>query len=207
MSPDRWRQLMGHWGASGDDAEFEKLVAAYSESHRHYHSTQHITSCLNQFDEVADQAQYPKEVEAALWYHDAIYKTRSSTNERDSAHWASRYLESIGASPDQCHRVHRHILATKHTGEPLTGDTAIVVDVDVSILGAEPATYSVYQEAIRKEYRWVPEFLYRRKRIEILQAFLGRATLYETESFRHRYEEQARENLRREIEELRSHGQ
>ena len=194
---------MSKWGAPNSDSEFDGLRSAYSEPHRHYHTEHHIDACLAQFDEVTDLARAPEEVEAALWYHDAVYKTASSTNELDSADWAVRFLRSIGASEDQCQRVHQHIMATKHTGESLVGDTAIVVDIDVSILGSRPDEYDVYELAIRKEYRWVPWPIFRRKRIEILESFLERGELYETEYFRSRYEAQARSNLQRAISQLR----
>jgi len=193
---------MTQWGAPPSDAVYEKLTAAYSESHRHYHTGSHIADCLSQFDEVADLAHHPEEVELAIWFHDAIYKPTSSTNEHDSAQWAVNFLKSFGSSTDQCERIYNYIMATKHSGDALSGDSALVVDIDVSILGRDPKEYDIYEAAIRKEYRWVPGLIYRRKRIEILQSFLNREALYETEHFRSEYEEQARLNLQRAISSL-----
>jgi predicted metal-dependent HD superfamily phosphohydrolase len=139
----------------------------------------------------------------ALWFHDAIYKPTSSTNERDSADWAVRFLASVGVPNDKRERVCGYIIATKHTGEELRGDASIVVDIDVSILGRDSGEYDVYEAAIRKEYHWVPWLIYRRKRIEILESFLNRETLYGSEHFRSRYEQQARKNLQRAIDRLR----
>lgn len=204
MTPARWHQLMSQWRAPESDAEFRKLRSAYSEPHRHYHTNRHIDDCLAQLDEVSHLAHAPEEIEAALWFHDAIYKPTSSTNELDSADWASQFLTSVGGSDQKCARVHRHIMATRHTGESLSGDMAIVVDIDVSVLGRNPDVYDQYEKAIRKEYRWVPGPIFRRKRIEVLESFLKRQVLYDTEYFRSRYEEQARSNLRRAIMELQS---
>ena len=86
----------------------------------------------------------------------------------------------------------------------LSGDTAVVVDVDLSILGREPAEYDIYERAIREEYKWVPGPIYRRKRAEILESFLARPAIYETRHFVDAYEQSARENLRRAIETLRA---
>ena len=203
MTPKRWQQLMDRWRAPESTPVLDELTSAYCEPHRHYHTGRHIDDCLSQLDQAAVPLRSPEEVELALWFHDAVYKTTSSTNELDSAEWAIRFLESIGAAAEQCARVHGHIMATSDTGERLSGDTAVVVDVDVSILGRDPAEYDIYEAAIRKEYRWVPGPLYRRKRIQILESFLSRKALYETEYFRERYEERARANLRRAIAQLR----
>jgi predicted metal-dependent HD superfamily phosphohydrolase len=203
MTPERWNQLMGRWHAPQSDAEFSKLKAAYSEAHRHYHTEQHIDECLAQLDEVLELVRVPEEVELALWYHDAIYLPRSSTNELDSADLASNFLRSVGAPEDRCDRVYKYILATQHIGEALSGDAAFVVDIDVSILGRGPEEYDVYEQAIRKEYRWVPGLIYRRKRIAVLESFPNRPALYGSAYLRDRYEQQARENLQRAIASLR----
>ena len=52
---------------------------------------------------------------------------------------------------------------------------------------------------VRAEYRWVPGWLYRRKRKEVLAGFLARPAIYGTERFRARLEGRARENLRRAV--------
>lgn len=194
---------MARWHGPESDPEFFKLKSAYSEPHRYYHTEHHIDDCLARLDAVRELVQVPEEVELALWFHDAIYKPTSSTNELDSADWAASFLRSIGAPEERCERLHGYILATKHTGETLSGDAALVVDIDVSILGRDPDEYDVYEQAIRKEYRWVPAPVYRRKRIEILESFLDRPALYGSAYFRDRYEQQARGNLQRAIRMLR----
>jgi predicted metal-dependent HD superfamily phosphohydrolase len=194
---------MHQWRSPPNDDVYSKLLAAYSESHRHYHTAHHIDDCLARFDEASSIASMPKEVEIALWFHDAIYRPISSTNELRSADWAVSFLQSIGATDDECDRVHRYVLVTKHAAESVAGDAALVVDIDLSILGRGPDLYDDFERAIREEYKWVPGRIYRRKRIEILRSILDRSAVYETEHFRTRYERQARENLHRAIHSLR----
>ncbi|MBP7962586.1 MAG: hypothetical protein KBG20_06780 [Caldilineaceae bacterium] len=76
------------------------------------------------------------------------------------------------------------------------------MDIDLSILGSDPADYDRYEAAIRQEYAWVPGFLFRRKRKAILQSFLDRPRLYATVFFRERLETQAHINLARAIAQL-----
>jgi predicted metal-dependent HD superfamily phosphohydrolase len=203
MDSARWRQLMGQWGADGNDDVYSRLLSAYSEPHRQYHTVQHIDDCLAQFDEAASLANALEEVEVALWFHDAVYQPTSSSNELKSAEWAASFLRSIGVAADRCHRVHRYILATKHGEDPLSGDAALVVDIDLSILGRDSRDFEVYERAIRKEYKWVPGPIYRRKRAEILRSFLDRPAIFATDRFREQYESQARENLEWAIQRLR----
>ena len=55
--------------------------------------------------------------------------------------------------------------------------------------------FAEYDAQVRAEYRWVPGWLYRRKRREVLAGFLARPAIYGTERFRERFEGRARENL------------
>jgi len=203
MSPARWRRLMKLWRAPESEDVYSQLLAAYAEPHRHYHTVDHIDDCLTQLDEATSIVHELREVELALWFHDAVYKPLSSKNESQSAEWAQSFLRSIGAADRGGDRVVQYILATKHQAEPPAGDGALVVDIDLSILGRHPETYGRYEQAIREEYKWVPGPVYRRKRAEILESLLSRATIYCTSPFRDRYEERARDNLRGAIRQLR----
>ena len=202
MDIERWRLLMRKLGADENLATHEKLTAAYSEPHRHYHTGEHIVDCLDRLGEAQTEARSSEEVELALWFHDAIYKPTSSRNELESAEWASEFLQQTGASQRRCQRVYDHILATKHDAEPPDADARLLVDIDLSILGRDETFYDRFEENVRKEYRWVPWPLYRRKRRQILASFLSRASIYSTAHFRDRYEHAARRNLDRAISAL-----
>ena len=199
MTTVRWQSLMKILGVAENATVFEALQAAYSENHRHYHTTQHIDDCLRQFDSVAPLAMQPAELELALWFHDAIYDPMGAQNEEKSARWACEFLASNGAQTDRIERVKQLILATRHQSTPNDPDAQLLVDIDLSILGANERDYERFETNVRKEYRWVPGFLFRKKRAEILQSFLDRSHIYQTEPFRSRYENQARVNLARAV--------
>jgi predicted metal-dependent HD superfamily phosphohydrolase len=202
MTPQRWSSLMQGLGTGSHVDTYERLVAAYGESHRHYHTGDHIAACLVELDDARDLATFPAEVEVALWFHDAIYKTTASDNEARSAAWAAGFLVSAEVAPPVRERVHDHIMATRHDVRPAAGDSALVVDIDLSILGEDPASYRDFERKLREEYQWVPMPLYRRKRREILQSFLDRESIYTTPPFRDRYEAQARMNVREAVDQL-----
>jgi predicted metal-dependent HD superfamily phosphohydrolase len=181
---------------------FHQVHAAYSEPHRHYHTVAHIDACLRELDSFRSLARSASEVEAALWFHDVIYVPEASDNETRSAELAARFLASAGLRPEACGRVHGHVLATTHDKEPADSDSALAADVDLSILGKEPAAYARFERQVRREYRAVPPLQYRRKRREVLRSFLERKSIYWTAEFRERYEARARLNIERAIARL-----
>ena len=163
------------------------LKARYAEPHRRYHTLEHIEHCLREFD--PRQAREPEAVELAIWFHDAVYDTRRSDNEERSAAWLLELMP-------EAKRAAELILATKHH-RASTPDEALLVDVDLAILGQSKERFDRYEKQIREEYAWVPGLLFRRKRRKILRGFLERPFIYGTEAFRAKYEAAARANLLR----------
>ena len=203
LDAERWGELCRRLVPDLDAAAaFEPLAAAYAESHRAYHNAEHIVECLERFDEFAGEAERPDEIEFALWLHDAVYKTRGGDSEALSADWAARLLREGGAAEAVVDRVEAMILATKHAADPPFPDAALMVDIDLSILGRDPERFDRYEADVRREYRWVPSPLFRAKRKEMLVAFMERPSLYSTAAFNSRFEEAARENLSRSIAKL-----
>jgi predicted metal-dependent HD superfamily phosphohydrolase len=191
----RWADLMSRLGLASNIETLERLEAAYAEKHRHYHTAEHINQCLVKFDEVSHLAQRPAEVELALWFHDAVYATRSKTNEARSAVWALEFLTKNGIDPGPARRVHDLIMATKHDAPAENPDAALVVDIDLSILAADDEMFARFERNVRKEYWWVPSALFRKTRAAILQSFLNRSSVYGTAYFRQKGEAEARRNL------------
>jgi predicted metal-dependent HD superfamily phosphohydrolase len=174
----------------------------YAEPHRSYHTTRHLEECFAKLDEGRAHAERLYEVELALWFHDAVYEVRNSDNEERSASWAQAAVSAAGVDHSIGSRVRDLILATRHDVVPSTKDAALLIDVDLAILGASAERFDEYERQVREEYSWVPGFLFRRKRREILEAFLRRPAIYSTKPFRIRYESAARANLARSIQQL-----
>lgn len=179
----------------------DELIARYREPHRRYHTMAHIEDCLAQ---VAASTDFTDEqralLDAAIWFHDAIYDPTRHDNEAESARLAVERLSAEGTPPAFVDEVSRLILLT--AGHSVAeGDVlgARLVSIDLSILGAEPARYYAYAEAIRFEYGHVPETLYRPGRAAVMTRFLQSPPLYADPVWAERYEAGARENIAREI--------
>ena len=193
---------MSELGCAPHADTFARLAAAYAEPHRHYHTAAHIAFCLDELDRSRALATFPAEIELALWFHDAIYDTRAKDNEARSAEWAAEFLDGAGTEQAVRERVVEHVLATRHDAQVTQGDSALMVDIDLAILGQPPARYDAFERAVREEYRWVPHVVYALKRREVLRSFLEREHIYVFPAFRSRYEDSARGNLKRAIDAL-----
>ena len=178
-----------------------ELLARYGEAHRAYHNAAHVAAMLATAETVRGLASDFAAVEMAICFHDVIYDPRAKDNEAQSAAVARRWLTQMGWEEGRMAAVESLIMATQHH-QPQTADAQIVVDADLAILGAEPAAYDVYAQAIRREYSWVAEEAYRHGRAQVLQQFLARPYIYHTAPLRAQYETAARANLEREIGEL-----
>jgi predicted metal-dependent HD superfamily phosphohydrolase len=84
---------------------------------------------------------------------------------------------------------------------PDDSDHLYFLDFDLAVLSAERATYQLYAEAIKEEYRSIFSFLiYTNGRKKVLESFRQRKSIYFSQIFQENYELEARENLAWEIE-------
>jgi predicted metal-dependent HD superfamily phosphohydrolase len=200
---DRWDALWRKLGIQAVSQNgFEELVRAYSAPDRFYHNLVHVQDCLSVFDRTKSLAFHPEEVELAIWFHDAVYDAKRSDNEHKSAEWAAAVIKQAGLHGNIDERVSNSILATRHNQKVTDRDAQLMVDVDLSILGKEPNFFWQYEENIRKEYAWVPESLFRVKRVKVLRGFLESQYIYYHEKYRDMFEAQARANLQQAIARL-----
>jgi dimethylargininase len=183
-------------------SHFEELLARHAEPQRHYHTGQHLAEVFAQWDRVKGHASRPAEAELALWYHDVVYDPQRSDNEALSAALARDAIIAAGLGLEVAARVETLILATRHESAPGPGDAALVVDVDLAILGERESRFEEYERQVREEYAWVPGFIYRRKRAEVLRRFLARPVIYSSAEMRAWGETRARANLGRSLARL-----
>ncbi|WP_333590346.1 HD domain-containing protein [Brevundimonas sp.] len=179
----------------------QDLLARYNEPHRAYHTFAHIEDCLAQVEASTDLSQSQRNLlTLTAWFHDAIYDPTRKDNEAESARLAVQALMAEGCSPADIAEVERLILLT--AGHTVGSDDILgarLVSIDLSILGAEPARYDAYADAIRFEYGHVPDALYRPGRAAVMSRFLEANLLFPDPVWAERLDRQARANLKREI--------
>ncbi|HEY2257390.1 MAG TPA: N-methyl-D-aspartate receptor NMDAR2C subunit, partial [Variovorax sp.] len=128
--------------AQPDEALLTELLARHGEAHRAYHTLQHLGECLALLARERSHAERPAELALALWFHDAIYDVHGHDNEGLSAAWARDALLAAGVARDSAARVQALVLATRHDALPVEPDARLLVDIDLSIIGAAPARFA-----------------------------------------------------------------
>jgi predicted metal-dependent HD superfamily phosphohydrolase len=179
------------------------LRRRYAEPHRAYHGQAHVDALL---EGLADECRHVGDraaVELAVWYHDAIYDPSATDNEARSADLLVAEMKRL-ACPSVVRAAESMVRATaSHELPPdfldaLRDDIATFLDLDMAILGAEPADYDVYEAGIAAEYIPVHGLNnFRVGRAAFLRNMLSRERLFHTERFHHRLDAAARANLRR----------
>jgi predicted metal-dependent HD superfamily phosphohydrolase len=183
----------------GDTLRTE-LIRAYRAPERHYHDLRHVETLLALARQHGAALSDPDAVEAAIWFHDAIYDVRRDDNEQRSAELAGARL--AGAASDQriaciaamIRATAGHVLPT--LSEPGTrADCALFLDMDLAVLGSPPAEFAAYEGDVRREYAFLsePQWIVGRRRV--LENFLARPTIFLSEAFRRTHEDPARQNL------------
>jgi predicted metal-dependent HD superfamily phosphohydrolase len=181
-----------------------ELSALYRAPDRHYHGISHVEALLALALEYRTALSDPDAVEAAIWFHDAIYDSRRSDNETKSAQLALEKLAGRTGA-ERLARIARMIEATAthvlpdHGDKAASRDAALFLDMDLSILGASPIEFDAYEAAVRREYGWVEEKAWRAGRAAVLEKFLARPHIFHTDVFRRRFEAQAQKNLARSL--------
>lgn len=184
---------------------FAQVLAGWSEPQRAYHTPQHLLEALTLLDAWSGDGDWPVPVALALFFHDLVYDPRRADNEEMSARRAREMLAPLQLPQAQIEAVVRLIDITRHAARPRAEDEKLMVDIDLAILGAAPERYAQYQRQVRQEYAHVPEALFTRGRLAVLEAFLqARPALFHTARGRRAFDAAAARNLTAEVAQLRA---
>jgi predicted metal-dependent HD superfamily phosphohydrolase len=203
-----WAPMWKKLGAKTDPYPiFHHFQEVYSQPGRYYHNFDHIDFVVRLASILEARAVCSNHAAVlyTLFSHDYDHDTHRNDNEERSADKAVTFALEAGVEKEIAESVRPLVLVTKHNKRPTNDQEKLVVDVDLSILGADEETFFTYEQNIRKEYAWVEEGYFRQKRKEILQEFLLLAkedTLYSLPFAKDMFTERARRNLAHSIEML-----
>ena len=190
-----WFELHHHYHFSEPQKVFNKLIAAYSEKQRAYHTLQHLYECLVLLKSIQADLIDAHAVELALWFHDAVYDPQAKDNELKSAVLFEQYLAQ-DLSVDIVQKIKRWIVATQKHASTDELDLQFLLDIDLAILAAPPERFAEYEQQIQQEYAWVYPDIYLIKRKQVLAHFYQTEPLYQTEYFQQNFEQRSKGNLR-----------
>jgi predicted metal-dependent HD superfamily phosphohydrolase len=179
----------------------DRLVDAYTEPHRRYHSLGHIDHCLEELRRARPLIAEPERLELAIWFHDAVYVPGARDNEEQSAALFERCCRPYLA-PDVVADVARLIRVTTHREPPVAEDERYVVDIDLSSFALPWDRFSVDSKHVREEQWRVGDDDYRTAHGAFLRGLVARPSIFSTEFFHRRCEEPARRNIARWLDRL-----
>jgi predicted metal-dependent HD superfamily phosphohydrolase len=179
------------------------LESLYTEPYRAYHNLDHVEACLRlQYRVQRASVALPYHiVTLALFFHDVVYVPGDKRNEALSAGLLRAVGPTLRLSETEVERAALAVLATQHHETVADDEVAqVVVDIDLAILGADPAEYDAYVQKIRQEYAAVSDEAWRVGRGEFLAGMLARTgTVFKTAWGIESFEQPARANMRREL--------
>ena len=191
-----WRRCVASPPSPGAASVFADLRARLLEPGRRFHNMGHIDDCLARLDEVERHVEDPDAVELALWFHDAVYVPAAADNEESSARLLIQESRRLRIDAATAERSATLVRATAHpTAEALAPEAALMLDVDLSILGSDPVRFLEYEYAIGEEFQDTPRLKFEIGRGRFLTSLLARPSIFHTDFFRERYEAVAREQL------------
>jgi len=199
--------LPEHWLEGCSPPVWEKAFASYRSPGRVYHAWDHVVACVEILRTFP--CDRPRNVFLALLFHDAIYVPGARDNERLSAELAMKTLAEHASVPEEDRaRVGRMIEATRHhrIDDDASADLGATLDIDMSILGAPWDQYREYAEGVRGEY--CPAVTTPKRfaigRVAFLRDVLAGSSIFHTAEGVRRWEAAARDNIARELAELRA---
>jgi predicted metal-dependent HD superfamily phosphohydrolase len=174
-----------------------KLKKPYSSICRRYHGIDHILKSLNKVNEITEELVYLNELKYAIFWHDYIMMIYNGQSELLSSIEAVRSIIDLNLNLNTG-MVADLILETKY--DPNSPYKSIIeynymFDIDFSILGSDEKTFDEYDKNIEIEYGKAFD---KNARIKFLLTLLNpKRPIFRTELFREKYEQRARNNIRR----------
>jgi predicted metal-dependent HD superfamily phosphohydrolase len=185
---------------------YEEIERKYTANRRYYHNLYHIAALLRFCEQYAGELNDRDVVAFAVFYHDIIYNPLRKDNEPCSTQLAVKRLQALQVPATAIEQVKLYIEATQTHAVTAAvthiSDLQLFLDFDMSILAADWQTYEAYTRQVRKEYRIYPDKLYYPGRKKFLQHCLQAEFIFQTKVFRKKYEGVARENIKKELEEV-----
>lgn len=181
----------------------DKILSHYTSHARHYHNEFHILKMLNSAEYFRDFGVNFDQILFAVWFHDVIYNPLKTNNEEKSAKFASQILKKIEYADaamvsDMILRTKNHFYRAPNESPELK----VLLDLDLETMGSKPETYLINTSNIRKEYHIYPDSIFKKGRTHVLKQFLDSDSIYRTEIFKEKYENQAFINISEELKHL-----
>lgn len=178
------------------------ICGAYGQNHRAYHNERHLQDIFYMAQDL--NLMLSENQKLAILYHDIVYIPGNPTNEELSVmlmktHIAQHPVAFKAAWPNvDVKKVSQIILDTK-SHKATIDESRVVLDLDMAIMAANPERYAEYVEEIKREFAQFagPQFNAGRK--QFLESLLAQEEIFITDPFWRELENNARNNIEREL--------
>jgi predicted metal-dependent HD superfamily phosphohydrolase len=196
---------------------WEALDAGYTESHRAYHTWEHVAGLLEKLSEFSDLATRSDIIAVSVFWHDVVYTTQDQDgglrpdyeNVRDSGKLFRQYTLLNKSDADAVHDLimatanHLRASAEKHYYAGFADDLDLFLDLDLSSLASPRDEFAEDFARIRTEFSWAPEVVFCSSQLRILENFAQpHVRLYRRAETGKKWCDAASTNLKRCIAEL-----
>ena len=153
------------------------IYSKWNESHRHWHNLKHLEDVLDFLEAtrtlsisiIPTEEDFYKLIVAAI-YHDVIYDPRAIDNEEQSVNLFCKHF----VQNEFAETVSFLIMSTKEQKPKETPLAQIMFNADWKVLiRGNPSMLMKYEDAIFKEFQFVPYPEYKRERINFLSRALS----------------------------------
>ena len=184
---------------------YSEIEKKYNASNRFYHNLDHVEAMLLETKKYQNVLNDYDSFLYAIWFHDIIYEPKYNDNEEKSAECARKFLNSINYEKNRINKIIDLILRTRdHSNQNINEDidSQIFLDCDIIIFASARANYLNYAKSVRNEYSSIPDTIYNKGRIKVLESFLNKPYIFRNKTFQKLYEKKARKNVKYEIKML-----
>jgi predicted metal-dependent HD superfamily phosphohydrolase len=196
---------------------WEALDAGYTESHRAYHTWDHVAGLLEKLSEFSDLSTRSDIIAVSVYWHDVVYRTQNQDgsprpdyeNVRDSGELFRQYTLLNESDADAVYDLimatadHLQARAEKQYYAGFAGDLDLFLDLDLSSLASPWEKFLEDLARIRSEFSGAPEIVFCSVQLEILENFAKQdVRLYRRAETSEKWLDAARANLKRCITEL-----
>ena len=196
---------------------WEALDAGYTESHRAYHTWEHVAGLLEKLSEFSDLSTRSDIIAVSVFWHDVVYRTQNQDgsprpdyeNVRDSGELFRQYTLLIKSDADAVYDLimattnHLQARAEKHYYTGFADDLDLFLDLDLSSLASPWEKFVEDLARIRTEFSSASEVVFCSIQLQILENFAkDDVRLYRRAETSEKWRDGARTNLKRCVAEL-----
>ncbi|XP_068241413.1 uncharacterized protein [Palaemon carinicauda] len=185
----------------------------YTEEGRVYHGHAYLSQLFSLYHQYQEKLTDPQAVALAIFFHKLDYNPRSGDADTKNVEKFEEFISEAGEGHQDSPFVSavRSLLEAAvsnltdaHMTEGASGDedAHYFLDFTMAVLGGPPAEYEQYTTKIQAEYIHLPTTAYNQLRLKILKSLLLMPNIYATREFQADREKTARENIKKEVENL-----